>query len=121
MYVYNVDDVFAVVILEDGDVEKAVQFSRSRIPSDVFNFDLKSVKNIEHYLGKTDSDIEHIWGECHVNIGSGMSMPSYVTNDGHLISFTIINGIVHRVGKIDLLSGESVECYNLYTDLNGTN
>lgn len=120
VYVYNVDDVFSVVILEDGNVEKAVQFSRNRIPSNVIDVDLKLAENIEDYLGKTYVDIEHIWGECHANIGSGMSMPSYITNDGYLVSFTIIDGIVHRVGKIDLLSGESVELYNSYTDANDT-
>ena len=67
-------------------------------------------------IGNALNDVENAFGEYHVDIGSGGFMPSYVTDDGYLITFSVDRdtNVVEHVGKTDLFSGESVEWYFLH-------
>lgn len=116
MMTYSGDYVYTVVILSNSKVIKGVEFSADRIPNYTVDMKLIQLEDIQIYLGNALNDVENALGEYHVDIGSGGFMPSYVTDDGYLITFSVDQdtNVVEHVGKTDLFSGESVEWYFLH-------
>lgn len=113
VYVYNINDVYSVVIIGNGNVSSAVSFSAKRELLDTFNIDISSIDSIAKYLGASLADLQNELGAYHTDIGSGLFMPTYISADGYLVCFTIIDGFVMYAGRTDLLSGDATEWYSL--------
>jgi len=107
------EQVYTVVILDNESVVKGAEFSVDRVARYTVELDLISINEINLYLGDTFRNVEVDFGKYHVDIGSGGFMPSYLTEDGYLIVFSINRdtNIVEHVGKLDLFTGESIEWY----------
>lgn len=103
------NDIYFVVIKQDDKAEKSVTFSKNRKASNIDGLKLQKINDIKEFLGKDMETIETFLGEVHADAGSGFYIPSYITDDGFLVSFLIENNIVYEVIKRDLLSGEVVE------------
>lgn len=108
---YLSDEDYCIAIFENGEPIKCVVFSETRQP--IRSIGIKPVTNFElqHYLGQSLTEIENEFGAYHVDIGSGYFMPSYITLDGYLVSFTFMaeDEEVTQIGKTDLFTGESIE------------
>ena len=116
--VYLSDEDYFVATFANGKPEKGIGFSASRQPIFMAGLDLINISGVHCYLGKTLAEIEKEFGSFHVDIGSGFFMPSYFTEDGYLVVFSVNRSttVVERIGKIDLLTGQSVECFPLVED-----
>lgn len=110
---YYDNDTYVVILFERHTPVKGVSFSLNRNASNVIDIDLVAIDNIQVFIGKTLSEIEDELGKYHIDIGSGQSMPSYITKDGYLICFSVDNytNVICHVGKTDLFTGESIEWY----------
>lgn len=111
IYMYRQNGMYAVVVSGNRTVEKAVTYSENREADQIYRLELAEVENIQEYLGLRLEEVEALLGEYHVDMGSGFFIPSYLTVDGYLVSFTVSDHVVTRVGKTDLLTGEAVEWY----------
>lgn len=110
---YLSDKDYCVAIFENGEPIKCVVFSNTRQPIRSIGIIPVTNSELQRYLGQSLTEIENELGAYHVDIGSGGFMPSYLTEDGCLIVFSINRdtNIVERAGKLDLFTGESVEWY----------
>ena len=117
--VFYDEQVYTIVILKNDNVIKGVQYSANRIPCNTVGLDLISHGEISSYLGITIDDVEADLGEYHIDIGSGGFLPSYLTEDGYLLVFSVNRStkVVERVGTIDLFTGESVEWFPFTGDI----
>ena len=50
------------------------------------------------------------FGEVHADVGSGLYIPAYITENGYLVCLEVENDIVYDVIKRDLLTDVIVEC-----------
>ena len=117
--VFYDEQVYTIVILKNDNVIKGVQYSTNRIPCNTVGLDLISHGEISSYLGITIDDVEADLGKYHIDIGSGGFLPSYLTEDGYLLVFSVNRStkVVERVGTIDLFTGESVEWFPFTGDI----
>ena len=68
------------------------------------NIDLKT------FVGKKLSDVEILYGRPHVDVGSGLSIPGYLTVDAYLVYFYVNDeGVIVRARKKDLLTNTVCE------------
>ena len=115
LQVYFREGIYTVTIQENDVVVKGAQYSEDRNAVQTSGLKLIRAEDISRYLGKSLVEAELTLGRHHVDIGSGMYMPAYLTCDGYLIVFSVDmddRQIIH-VGKMDLFTGESVEWYFL--------
>lgn len=112
-YHNDMDDIYTIVFFENQNPLKGISFSADREVRNATDLDVISIYNIQDYIGHSLSDIENEFGKPQIDIGSGQSMPSYITEDGYLISFSVDNytNVICHVGKTDLFTGESIEWY----------
>lgn len=83
-----------------------VQFRSDR--SCIDNGGLKLIDNdeLQTFLGKELQSI----GDCHVELGNGFLIPSYITTDGYLISFYVNeDDIIYSAIKKDLFTNTTEE------------
>ena len=116
--VYLRNEFYCVAIFTNSKPVKGAEFSASRQCVFTDCLDLVNIPDIQCYLGKTLTDIESELGAFHVDMGSGGFMPSYLTEDGYLVIFTVNRStkVVERVGRIDLFTSESTEWFLLVED-----
>ena len=117
--VYLTNDCYCAAVFVNGKPVKGAEFSKSRQPVFTAGLDLVNIPDIQCYLGKTLTDIEKEFSSFHVDIGSGGFMPSYLTEEGYLVIFSVNRStkVVERVGKVDLFTGESVEWFPFAEDM----
>ena len=102
------DDSLSVFKTDDGILVElhfpkpaTVQFLADRTCIDDGGLSLIDNDELQTFLGK---DLQCI-GNCHVDLGSGFFIPSYITTDGYLISFYVDeNNIIYSAIKKDLFS-----------------
>ena len=89
---------------------KQVEFSSDRECCKIQGFELiKNEENIERFLSMSWLDIITELGPVHADTGSGLSIPSYITEKGYLIRFSRAYSGVSCVTVYDLLTGEMVD------------
>lgn len=109
LYAFKINDNYLIVIDNDGRAEKIVEFSANRKSNYVCGLELVQSESIKQYVGINVDELKEKLGQPHTDIGSGFYIPSYVTENGYLLSFEIENNIVFEVLKRDLLFNELVE------------
>lgn len=95
-----------VLVISDGSAIKAcVRFSKDLELLEETG--IKTVQDLEpdDCVGKTQEEITAEYGLFHFDAGSGLFIPSYVSNTGKVYYLTVDNGIVLRVGVQDLARG----------------
>lgn len=113
--VYQTDGMYRVVINENETDEKSVEFSADRECLSAQGLNLIKTEEIGEFLGKDWTMIEAQLGKFHVDVGSGFYIPSYITEDGYLISFWLEkDDKICQVMKRDLITGTVVQCLDTY-------
>ena len=111
--VYHIDDTYIFVELgEHGIIEKKIVFSDQRETIDFGEYDLiesECVAALDSYKDLSFEKIQNEWGEMHINIGSGLYIPSYITDDGYLVSFWVEQSTIVDICKSDIFTGEVIE------------
>ena len=107
--VFQTNDMYTVVIRENGESKKTVEFSSDRECLSVQGVVLVKNEELNQHLGKKLNELENHFGEIHADVGSGFYIPSYITEDGYLISFIVEDDIAVAIYKRDLLTGEITE------------
>lgn len=107
--VFQEDNIYTVIISENGTVQKKVEFSSDRKNQNTQGLTLLKIKNTSQYLGKNIDELKAELGEFHADIGSGFYIPSYIAEDGYLICFQLENNTVFEVKKRDLFTNSIVE------------
>lgn len=101
-------DRYIIRISQVGEEEKYVIFSEAREvlkTKGVTLLNPLTMEDIQTYMGMNFTDVIGQYSKPHTNIGSGFSIPAYITNDAYLISFQVDhNGVVVGVAKKDLCS-----------------
>lgn len=112
-FVYHIDDTYVFVQLKDrGVVEKRIVFSEQRKVIDSGGYDLiknVSVGELSQYIDLPFENVEECFANAHLDIGSGFYIPSYITEDGYIISFHTDEDIVVDISKSDLFFGTQIE------------
>lgn len=106
--VYLINGNYYVTVEEGGSVQQIVCFSPERNCCSsqgmklIKNYDVGFLKNM------SAADITYLLGSPHTDLGSGLYIPAYITEDAYLIYFYFENDIVVKVAKKDLLTNEVV-------------
>lgn len=116
LQVYEQDGMYAVVIQDNGQIIKGVNFSSDRSYTSCVGLQLIEIGSVRELFGMSLEEVKNIYGEFHCNTDSGAYIPAYVSADGYLIRFGLTGDIVTNVAKIDLLSGELVENYQSWNE-----
>ena len=89
---------------------KQVEFSPDRECCSIQGFELiENEENIEKFIGMYLYEVVAQFGNIHVDIGSGLSIPAYITEEAYLISFILgRENVIMGVIKDDLLTREMV-------------
>ena len=108
---YFSEDAYCVIVFTNGKPMKCVEFSEARQLTRTIDLEPVTIFDLQYFCGMRLSQIENELGPYHMDIGSGYFMPSYITCDGYLVSFTFMAGEerVTHIGKTDLFTGESIE------------
>ena len=98
------------VIIEDGGtIQKLAEFSADRTVCRTQGLDLVERGDIARFLHIGWDELTEMLGPPHADIGSGFSIPAYVTEDAYLMSFGREDGVVTEVTLRDLLRGGIAE------------
>lgn len=99
-----------IVLIHNGrDILKKVEFDSNRNVLETKNVQLKESHDLNKYLNEPFEKIVEVLGEEHADIGSGFYKPSYITTDGYLLIFSVEDGSITDVAKLDLLSNKFVD------------
>lgn len=107
--VFQTSNMYTVVIGGNEKDKKIVEFSSDRECLSVQGLVLVKHGELNQYLGKTLIELESQYGKVHADVGSGFYIPSYITEDGYLLSFVVEDDIAVAVLKRDLLTGVITE------------
>lgn len=107
--VFRINNIYTIVVEENGVAQKIVEFSSDRKCLTVQGLVLVKNEDINQFLDKNLNELKEKHGEVHADIGSGFYIPAYITENGYLISFEVNNDIVYGVVKRDLLTDMIVE------------
>lgn len=108
--VYEISGNYLITIDDGNFIQKLAEFSPDRKCHRIQGFDLIKDGEINQLLNINFSELTEKIGQPHVDIGSGFYIPSYVTEDAHLICFQLENEIVIGVIRRDLLTNKVVDC-----------
>lgn len=113
--VFKFDDNYVIGKHSDHGYIPKVYISADREVVSLCDWKPCEVEHLVDIKGMTEQEVIHKLGEPHVDVGSGLSSPSYVTADGYfiIISFNEAD-VVDHISKTDILSGEVVEYYSDY-------
>lgn len=108
---YKVDNDYLFTISEGGHVQKYVVFSSDRECIECEGIQLIDECDMNQFLGMNFNDVLSMYGPRHVDIGSGFTVPSYVTENAYLIAFhhNTSDDSIGTITKWDLLTNEIVE------------
>lgn len=115
IHVYEVEfDEFQLVIFGlDARVEKIADFFPG---SGVWNEQGFSPVHIDDpllYIGMTEMELAEELGDIHVSAGLTLYLPGYITDDGYLICFYLVNGRVKSIAYRDLISNQEIKTYSI--------
>ena len=111
--VYRKDGLYVVTVEDTQKALKGIMFSPDRQVIRTYGIEPVEISDISPYLEKTWEELENDYGTFHMDIGSGLYLPSYITTEGYLVTFSFnrSGGTNTHVGKMDLFTGDSVEWY----------
>lgn len=96
--------------IDDGDtVQKLTEFSPDRTCLRTQGLRLIEINDICQLLNVSVDSLTEKLGQPHADIGSGFSVPAYITENADLICFELENGIVVEIILRDLFTGEIVD------------
>lgn len=107
--VYEVEGIFVVAILAEKENKvidpRGVEFTADRQVKWTKKLNLVNTYQPNWLLGKTAEELQAEFGETHVflTFGERESVPSYITNQGHLIGFVLADGKITDFVELDLL------------------
>lgn len=107
--VFRIDNIYKVVIEENGVIQKTVEFSPDRKSHNAQGLTLIKNEDISLYLDMSIDELKQKLGEIHADVGSGFYIPAYITEDGFLVCLDLENDIVYEVIKRDILTNMVVE------------
>lgn len=106
---YKISENYFVTI-DDGDtIQKLAEFSPDRTCRRIQGFDLIKNDDIHQFLSIDFNKLTEELGQPHADVGSGLYIPAYITENAELICFELENEIVVEVIRRDLLTGEIVD------------
>ena len=100
------NEEYTIIIHDYTTVKKTAKFTAERNFTIVNGMTLQNFDTLKSYIGMNISQIEEIFGDPHTDIGSGFYIPTYVTTDAFLVSFSLNNDKVAGITKWDLLTGK---------------
>lgn len=110
--VYSIDEDY-LVVMEDyndhGVVQREVTFSTNRKCKKVKKLVLIPNYDVDQLIGMPFDELAELCGQPHCDIGSGLYIPSYVTEDAYLLCLTVHEEVVTEAIKRDLFTGEIVQ------------
>ena len=109
--VYCEDDRIIVLSDSNGHFEFAVVYDASRTVRTAINCDPISNADGQQFIDLPYDTLQKKIGEYHINTGEGFFTPSYLTTDGYVLCFRLMDNTVWLAQKYDLFTGESVELY----------
>ncbi len=107
--VYEVEGIFVIAILAEKENKiidpRGVEFTADRQVKWTKKLNLVNTYQPNWLLGKTAEELQAEFGETHVflTFGERESVPSYITNQGHLIGFVLADGKITDFVELDLL------------------
>lgn len=96
--------------IDDGDtVQKLAEFSPDRTCLRTQGLRLIEINGIDQLLNVSLDSLTEKLGQPHADIGSGFSVPAYITDDAELLCFELENDSVVEIILRDLFTGEIVD------------
>ena len=96
--------------IDDGDtVQKLAEFSPDRTCLRTQGLRLIEINDICQLLNVSVDSLTEKLGQPHIDIGSGFSVPAYITDDAELLCFELENDSVVEIILRDLFTGEIVD------------
>ena len=96
--------------IDDGDtVQKLAEFSPDRTCLRTQGLRLIEINDICQLLNVSVDSLTEKLGQPHADIGSGFSVPAYITDDAELLCFELENDSVVEIILRDLFTGEIVD------------
>lgn len=100
-----IDSRYVITVSVPGERNKTIVFSPNRTVISSKRIDLLQSDAAQELVGMKMSDVEACFGQPHADVGSGLVIPAYITEDGYLISIHIDDqGLIDMAYKLDLLS-----------------
>jgi len=101
---YKTIDGFIIKCQTSNGKSESIFFSDNRTLISNTPFVLKQYNDYGGCIGNKFSDIKQMFGSHYIHIGSGLFLPSYITDNGILISFVIQDGYITDFFTTDLLA-----------------
>ena len=96
--------VYKITISPVGEKQKSIHFSAEREVLKVNGISPLTVETIQGFIGMRMDDIIAQHGSPHADIGSGLFIPAYITEDAYIVSLRVgSDGIVKEIYVEDLL------------------
>lgn len=106
---YKINENYFVTV-DDGDtIQRLAEFSSDRKCRRIQGFALIKNDDIHQFLSIDFNKLTEELGQPHADVGSGLYIPAYITENAELICFVLENEIVVEVIRRDLLTGEIVD------------
>ena len=100
-----IDSRYVISVSIPGERNKTIVFSPDRAVISAKRIDLLQADAAQELVGMKMSDVAARFGKPHADVGSGLVIPAYITEDGYLISIHIDDqGLIDMAYKLDLLS-----------------
>lgn len=120
MYVvtFEVDDYYTTVVTDFDNVIKKVSFTPDRKAYDAVKLRLVKDYDVNDFLGLSLKQLERKLGKIHADLESGFYGPSYITEDGYLLYFSLDDSdMVSGCIKYDLLGREKEVKYGIFAEI----
>lgn len=105
---YKVGENYFITIADGDTIQKMAEFSPDRECLRAEGLEPIKSENCNQFLNLSLKELTEKLGQPHMDVGSGFSIPAYMTEDANLICFELENEIVIEVIQRDLLSNEIV-------------
>lgn len=107
--VYEVEGIYVVAVLAEKENRvidpRGAEFTTDRQVKWTKKLDLVELPESRTFLGKTAKELRAELGEPHIFLAFGEkeNVPSYITEQGHLIGFVLVHGKIADFEELDLL------------------
>lgn len=112
--VYKADNQYLITVYNEPERRNRIErkvcvFTEDRACA--VNYGVSLIENypLEKFIGVDISTVQTVLGKSHADVGSGISIPAYITEDAYLICFEFEKEKVFMVFRVDLLTDEFVE------------
>lgn len=111
--VYGKNGKYSFDILVGGSVE----FSLDRVFIRAVLVEPIKYDNYQELLNYSFDDVKSMFGEPHFEEGSGMYIPSYITEDAYIIRlYPQYDGSIESIVLFDPIQNEIIEIWNVYIE-----